>query len=290
MELFLFLLFCVSIRPPPFGRGKHCCRNGDINHVCVSIRPPPFGRGKPTTVSDAVNADWFQSAPRLSEGGNVGRLGLLPATPSFNPPPAFRKGETNYRRHVIASDSVSIRPPPFGRGKPGGDPRPAAVVLVSIRPPPFGRGKLRMFGEEIIDRVVSIRPPPFGRGKRVRAAGPAACQDVSIRPPPFGRGKRLRFVVEVPATVFQSAPRLSEGGNDFILIGTGKHDRFNPPPAFRKGETCNLQIVDLHAEVSIRPPPFGRGKQCGLRGKHWRRLFQSAPRLSEGGNHWPSSF
>ncbi len=61
----------------------------------VSIRPPPFGEGnRPQEVFD---------------GGAL----------CFNPPPAFRRGESFRGLKIPKGKDVSIRPPPFGEGNPG---------------------------------------------------------------------------------------------------------------------------------------------------------------------------
>ena len=182
---------CVSIRPPPFGRGKPIHPVSHHGSRNVSIRPPPFGRGKPVPfLTFTTRPGEFQSAPRLSEGGNAALIRLQTSMQSFNPPPAFRKGETPQAGGNARQDWVSIRPPPFGRGKL------PQVELVRVG-----------------DAAVSIRPPPFGRGK------PQLLWDTEYGPAGF-----------------------------------------NPPPAFRKGETADGWILKTSTDVSIRPPPFGRGK------------------------------
>ena len=136
-------------------------------------------------------------------------------------------------------------------------------------------------------------------------------ESVSIRPPPFGRGKLATVERPVTRLVFQSAPRLSEGGNDQDTVpprgptgfqsaprlSEGGNHRwsswwkitvcFNPPPAFRKGETTGLTCNVHPVNVSIRPPPFGRGKPLIGEAAVPDVQFQSAPRLSEGGNAEP---
>ena len=156
---------------------------------------------------------------------------------SFNPPPAFRKGETR------------------------GQPVNRFPKHVSIRPPPFGRGKLKKLGLVVGTHGVSIRPPPFGRGKPGCRMRCLRADIVSIRPPPFGRGKRFSAYLKTVPFEFQSAPRLSEGGNLFCSHFTGVFRCFNPPPAFRKGETGRYRGFSMVECVSIRPPPFGRGKR-----------------------------
>ena len=132
--------------------------------------------------------------------------------------------------------------------------------------------------------IVSIRPPPFGRGKPQRQATAGLSTVVSIRPPPFGRGKRFDSILPRPPVLFQSAPRLSEGGNGKFRVRVSLAACFNPPPAFRKGETRQVVRKLLRLDVSIRPPPFGRGKRVGFQIENVVDRFQSAPRLSEGGN------
>ncbi len=88
----------VSIRPPSEDRGKqpdHC-----DHHITslVSIRPPSEDRGKlirPSTCAPPVGG--FQSAPHPKTGGNEYRAKAVISSPSFNPPPIRRQGETSGR-------------------------------------------------------------------------------------------------------------------------------------------------------------------------------------------------
>ena len=131
----------------------------------VSIRPPPFGRGKRGGGSNTGGTGGFQSAPRLSEGGNSRPEERRSLRPSFNPPPAFRKGETLDLISLPSGSLVSIRPPPFGRGKRGRAVGCDRGLAVSIRPPPFGRGKLA--GKVNINQTpFGFNPPPaFRKGE-----------------------------------------------------------------------------------------------------------------------------
>ena len=80
--------------PPAFRKGETSCFAAERRGTRVSIRPPPFGRGKRRSGRAQGAEIEFQSAPRLSEGGNLSLLLWWRAVGSFNPPPAFRKGET----------------------------------------------------------------------------------------------------------------------------------------------------------------------------------------------------
>ena len=64
----------------------------------VSIRPRRFGRGR---LAVGAKFDW--------------------ATVCFNPPPAFRPGETDFEGLDDLLQGVSIRPRRFGRGRQPGN-------------------------------------------------------------------------------------------------------------------------------------------------------------------------
>ena len=139
--------------------------------------------------------------------------------------------------------------------------------------------------------------PRLSEGGNNTSDGNGACAfGVSIRPPPFGRGKRECLGRKSSLSWFQSAPRLSEGGNVIPLIESSHHVSFkptpafrkgetteigfsqivrlcfNPPPAFRKGETITPGISGSDYHVSIRPPPFGRGKPPGNNSRRGKAL------------------
>ena len=103
--------------------------------------------------------------------------------------------------------------------------------------------------------------PRLSEGGNNTSDGNGACAfGVSIRPPPFGRGKRECLGRKSSLSWFQSAPRLSEGGNVIPLIESSHHDSFNPPPAFRKGETTEIGFSQIVRLCFNPPPAFRKGE------------------------------
>ncbi len=251
----------------------------------VSIRPPPFGRGKRILNNRGASIISFQSAPRLSEGGNSIRTSLSPTDQSFNPPPAFRKGETLCVLGRVFGNVLFQSAP---RLSEGGNVALLVVCrcLPSFNPPPaFRKGETRK-SRSIVARLTCFNPPPA-----------------------FRKGETSWVASGCGRSGFQSAPRLSEGGNDFRSVESINLTEVSiRPPPFGRGKRAGWNVGDSASRVSIRPPPFGRGKRHH---NHWRGTlrnvsirpppfgrgkptlaevnattagFQSAPRLSEGGN------
>ncbi len=66
-------------------------------------------------------------------------------------------------------------------------------------------------------------------------------------------------------TSFNPPPAFRKGETNISPARSNDLSSFNPPPAFRKGETQKHGLKSTHrTRVSIRPPPFGRGKQHEL--------------------------
>src|SRR5438132_1580422 len=106
---------------------------------------------------------------------------------------------------------------------------------------------------------------------------------VSIRPPPFDGGNREYLRLHRRRYRFQSAPRLSTGGIFRHAYSAHRPACCNPPPAFRRGESCGGGHGAERLRVSIRPPPFDGGNLLVWFVLSLLGMFQSAPRLSTGG-------
>ena len=155
----------------------------------------------------------FQSAPRLSEGGNQKiKVDRRPAD-LFQSAPRLSEGETSWVASGCGRSGFQSAPRLSEGGNDFRSVESINLTEVSIRPPPFGRGKRAGWNVGDSASRVSIRPPPFGRGKRHHNHWRGTLRNVSIRPPPFGRGKPTLAEVNATTAGFQSAPRLSEGGN-----------------------------------------------------------------------------
>ena len=169
--------------------------------------------------------------------------------------PRFHSREATQAYSLVASapGQVPRAPSKFQ------SPVKGAGEFESFQTRPFVQLVIEFIRDQVDD--VSIRPPPFGRGKRNRHVAKYRRLQVSIRPPPFGRGKLNSDRYRSGTVVFQSAPRLSEGGNAFPRVGLQPFRMFQSAPRLSEGGN----------------------KFCSHRSE-WAMLFQSAPRLSEGGN------
>ena len=251
-----------SFNPPPaFRQGGTGVFQERNRFRPVSIRPPPFGKGELGASHSQSASNRFQSAPRLSARGNSRNPSCKPAQASFNPPPAFRQGGTFRSMEHRLEGNVSIRPPPFGKGERNSWSRGSHDALCFNPPPAFRQGGTS-FPE------LFVRTP----------------LRVSIRPPPFGKGEHQQFDQATEASWFQSAPRLSARGNLRFDRFRLRLMRFNPPPAFRQGGTWKSCCTGSDWNVSIRPPPFGKGERPIPLTPGMPSEFQSAPRLSARGN------
>ena len=161
----------------------------------------------------------------------------------FNPPPAFRPGETRRRREVRPGHGLFQSAPGVSAG--GDGPRgPGRSSAGRFNPPPaFRPGETRSTSDRGPPLRVSIRPRRFGRGRRAVSAGRRAGRYVSIRPRRFGRGRRSWGCDSI-------------SGSRYVSIR---------PRRFGRGRRKFRVVSRTSSEVSIRPRRFGRGRHGWLR-------------------------
>ncbi len=234
---------------------------GDGDHAEVSIRPRRFGRGRHLVVYGSQASFWFQSAPGVSAGGDGDRLTPRGNNECFNPPPAFRPGETlaiyacDYRvlefqsapgvsaggdriQTDCAQGRLVFQSAPGVSA--GGDPLPLTLPGIPWQfqsaPGVSAGGDANAENKTAIE-IVSIRPRRFGRGRRRGSAAKGSARGVSIRPRRFGRGRPCSSPVMHRSTRVSIRPRRFGRGRRSGRSGPTGQGGFNPPPAFRPGET-----------------------------------------------------
>jgi hypothetical protein len=247
-----------SIQLPRFGRGETVEPASRRLEESRFNPPPHFSpTGNFCFSNSVIWSVMFQSAPRLSAGGNDDIAAIAQAFPvSIRPPPfggrkptrlcgSYSVGEFQSAPRLSAGGNF-LEPTRKGnmtmfqsapRLSAGGNMcrtcRHCQRSLVSIRPPPFG-GRKHRHEAKTAERAGFNPPPAFRREETPAGGDPAAdCRLVSIRPPPFG-GRKLDCVIT------------------------------SPP--------YNL--------VSIRPPPFGGRKPPLLKsidGYSFRLMFRVPP-------------
>ena len=133
--------------------------------------------------------------------------------------------------------------------------RSSRTGRVSIRSPSYDGEKQYSRGTSTAS--TSFNPlPVLRRGETRRGDLRRRLSQVSIRSPSYDGEKRSVLIRPHRLTMFQSAPRLTTGRNEYPLPAYAPQVGFNPLPVLRRGETVVANLNARQNIVSIRSPSY----------------------------------